>query len=114
MTTWRKRLNALARFMSTSDRWPSYRTYTDSTERQLGIWLHAQRQNALDGRMPNEMAAGMNAAVPGWNTWKRKAEQQDRESTKLFLTPPLPWVAVHPDTRSAPVAQLLRKAAQQC
>lgn len=72
MATWHERLNALASFMAKSARWPSYRNSADATERQLGVWLHAQRQNALNGRMTDEMAAAINTAVPGWNTWRSK------------------------------------------
>ncbi|MDR6507738.1 helicase associated domain-containing protein [Arthrobacter oryzae] len=78
MANWHGRLNALAAFMTTSDRWPSYRNFTDSTERQLGVWLHAQRQNALNGRMTDEMVAAINTAVPGWNTWRPKGSGKPR------------------------------------
>lgn len=69
---WQDCLNDLAAFMITSDRLPSYRNYTDEAERRLGVWLHAQRQRAVNGNMPDQMLAALDEAVPGWNTWKMR------------------------------------------
>lgn len=71
---WQQNLSDLASFTSTTGRLPSYRRPKDDTERRLGIWLHGQRQLDGEGKLLDDKSASLAAAVPGWNTWKKRPD----------------------------------------
>lgn len=69
---WKLSLEDLVTFRSRSNRLPSYKHYSDEAERRLGIWLHHQRQAASAGTLTSQRVADLDAAVPGWNTWRAR------------------------------------------
>jgi hypothetical protein len=72
---WRARLDLLSEFKSNEGRWPSYRHYANESERILGTWLHQQRQGAFNVSLLPEKRKLLDAAVPGWNTWRQRPEK---------------------------------------
>lgn len=69
---WDNHLVDVVEYASESERLPSYRNYADDRERQLGTWLHAQRQQAFAGKMADQKRAVIDTALPGWYTWGRR------------------------------------------
>ncbi|GAB2709903.1 helicase associated domain-containing protein [Arthrobacter bambusae] len=67
---WQQCLIRLARFRAAAGRWPAWKNPAGEDERQLGTWLHGQRQAASQGRLSGEHREQLDSLVPGWNTWR--------------------------------------------
>ena len=63
---WHARLNALIKFVAEHSRLPQYRSYSTENERQLGVWLHNQRQRRSRGRLPQSRIEELDSAVQNW------------------------------------------------
>jgi hypothetical protein len=69
---WRTTLRDLQVYVAQSNRWPRYRKYSSDAERLLGVWLHGQRQKSAQRTLSDSRNEMLDAAVPGWNTWKTR------------------------------------------
>lgn len=76
---WGQRLTEVQAFKDAHDRWPRWRN-APPDERPLGVWLHAQRQNASNKELTTSHGAALDAQLPGWNTWKPKTTGDIRSS----------------------------------
>jgi hypothetical protein len=72
---WQTRLAELREFREHNNRWPRFRNAGSEAERTLGVWLHGQRQLALQGHLPSGKADALEDVVPGWNTWRRRRRE---------------------------------------
>lgn len=61
---------ATATGCAASGRWPAWKNPSGEDERQLGTWLHGQRQAASQGRLSGAHREQLDTLVPGWNTWR--------------------------------------------
>lgn len=68
--TWYERLRLLTEFRAEHGRWPSYKNYADDAEKDAGVWLHVQRQQASREQLSDARRDALDQAVPGWNTWR--------------------------------------------
>lgn len=76
---WERRLAELKAYRCEHDRWPRRRNSDSEHERVLGVWLHTRRQEASRNEMSKGRRTALDAAVPGWNTWKTKNQELSRK-----------------------------------
>jgi hypothetical protein len=69
---WQERLAELQALRTLHGRWPRFRNAGSEAERTVGVWLHGQRQKALNGQLVKADVRALDKTVPGWNTWRPK------------------------------------------
>jgi hypothetical protein len=69
---WLFRVEQLRAFHAETRRWPHFRDPSDEHERELGVWLHAQRQRFGRGQLLESENRLLDSLVPGWNAWRVK------------------------------------------
>lgn len=74
---WQERLAELEEFKTLHSRWPRFRRAGSEAERIVGVWLHGQRQKALNGQLVTADLRALDKTVPGWNTWRRKKPREN-------------------------------------
>lgn len=71
---WQRQLVRLVDFRLSERRWPTWKKPSGESERQLGTWLHAQRQAASRGQLSQQRRKQLDTAAAGWNTWRNARE----------------------------------------
>jgi hypothetical protein len=63
---WRDRLAALIAYRESGHDWPRHKNADTDLERELGVWLHAQRFKLRRGKLNPKKTEALDTAVPGW------------------------------------------------
>ena len=65
---WRAQLARLASYIDEHGEIPRWHRHETETERALGVWLHIQHQNRLEGTLPQWRLQAIEHAIPGWRS----------------------------------------------
>lgn len=65
---WRDRLEMMLAFVAESGHLPHWKRHSSEYERVLGVWLHAQHQARIEGRLLLWRLESLDAAWPGWHS----------------------------------------------
>ncbi|GAA1340141.1 hypothetical protein GCM10009611_09720 [Arthrobacter roseus] len=63
---WDQRLEEITTYMTTHDRWPTYRKGQKDLPNVLAAWLWAQRRRHRGGTLPQARVESLNAQLPTW------------------------------------------------
>lgn len=74
---WHARFDQLVAFIGSEQTWPVWRNPHSDDERQIGMWLHAQRQRFRRSLLGQDLVNLLDERLPGWYDPARRNRNAD-------------------------------------